>query len=215
MMITVRVLDGVVVLIDGSVGPAWTVGVHDPAAAWFIVLAYGVAIACCLRAWRRDLARAAQLRATGPDRRATYAPRFWLLVASLLVVLAINKQLDLQTLITDYGRQVARRGGWYEDRRRVQLTFTLAVGGVSFLALVAIAWRVRAALRRYALSLAGLWLMAVFVGLRVASFHHVDVWFGQRMRGVKFHWIVELLAITVIAAGAVMNSTEEIPPCAS
>jgi hypothetical protein len=125
-------------------------------------------------------------------------------VAALLVLLAINKPLDLHNLITDFGRQLARAGGWYENRRSVQMAFASAVAAAALLALLLIAVRLRKPVGRYALALVGLWLLAVFIGLRVASFHHVDRWLGTRLRGVKLHWIVELLAIATITAGAIM-----------
>jgi hypothetical protein len=180
---------------------AWIFGSHDPFAAWFIVAAYVIAIGCCVRAWRRDGEEASQ---APQQRRREYAPGFWLLVAALLALLAVNKPLDLHNIITDYGRQAARTGGWYENRRSVQLVFSIAVAAASLLALLLVALRLRKRVGRYALALAGLWLLVVFIGLRVASFHHVDQWFGTRLRGVKLHWIVELLAIGTIIAGAII-----------
>ena len=186
----------------------WTIGIHDRSvAATVIVAAYLIAIAACLRAWRRESAAAA--RAPHGQRRR-YAPWFWLFVAGLLLLLAINKPLDLHDLLTDYGRRLARRHGWYENRRRVQLAFATAVGAAALVVLVTIAWRLRAAAGRYALALIGLWLIAVFAGLRVTSFHHVDQWFSTRLRGAKLHWMIELLAIVVIAAGAAVPRKSEV-----
>ena len=183
---------------------AWAFGIHDRSpAAWVIVAAYLIAIACCVRAWRRDAAAARAARADVVE-RARFVPWFWLAVAVILVLLAVNKPLDLHDLLTDYGRRVARSGGWYKQRRTVQLAFALAVGAGTAAVLALVGLRLRPALGRYAVVLAGLWLLAVYVGLRVTSFHHVDAWFGTRMRGVKLHWIVELVAIAVIAGGAII-----------
>ena len=56
----------------------------------------------------------------------------WRLLALGLLFLGINKQLDLQTLLIDLGRQAALAGGWSGERRRVQLAvcavLALAVG---------------------------------------------------------------------------------------
>ena len=190
------------VVLAACIAPAWALGIHDAPTVWVTVFAYVAAVVLCLRAAKRD--RVAMVQSP-PEHRAAYAPWFWLATAALLAALAINKPLDLHTLITEFGRQLAQRGGWYGDRRRVQLLFVAAVGAASLLALATTVWRLRlAALRRCALSLAGLWLMAVFVGLRVVSFHHADVFLGRRLHGFKLHWLLELLAIAVIAAGAVV-----------
>jgi hypothetical protein len=187
---------------DDAMLLAWSFGVHDRSlAAWVIVAAYMIAIACCAAAWRRDAVDAARLPA---DRRRTRAPWFWIVVASLLFLLAINKPLDFHNLVTEYGRAFARSGGWYQHRRRVQLVFAIAAGAVSLALLLFVGWRLRAGGGRYRLALVGLWLMGAYVGLRIVSFHHVDAWFSTRLRGVKLHWIVELAAIAVIAAGAVV-----------
>src|SRR5688572_26023321 len=106
---------------DDAILSAWTFGVHDHSlAAWVIVAAYVVAIGCCVAAWRRDAAHAAGPPADGPR---AHAPWFWVVVASFLFLLAINKPLDLHNLFTDFGRYLAHSGGWYEHRRRVQLAF--------------------------------------------------------------------------------------------
>ena len=183
------------------VAPAWTFGIHDHAiAAWVYAIAYVIAIGACIRAWRRERN---ELIHSPAQRQSDFAPRFWLVVAALLALLAINKPLDLHNLITDCGRQWARAGGWYENRRSIQVAFAIAVGAAALLALLLTALRLGKRVGRYALALVGLWLLAAFIGLRVASFHHVDRWLGTRLRGVKLHWIVESVAIATITAGAI------------
>ncbi|OQK17041.1 hypothetical protein AU255_03850 [Methyloprofundus sedimenti] len=39
---------------------------------------------------------------------------FWSLVTLILLILGINKQLDLQSLFTAIGKYYAHRDGWYE-----------------------------------------------------------------------------------------------------
>jgi len=195
--------------------PAWTFGVHDPPAAWLIVFAYLIAAGCCLRAWRREVAELSRAASEAGRRRRDYAPGFWLLVAGALVLLAINKPLDLHNILTEYGRRLAIAGGWYEQRRRAQLAFAVVLGVASLAALLLIGWRLRGALGRYAVSLAGLWLLALFAALRIVSFHHVDAWFGTRVRALKLHWIVELLAIALIAVGTMTRIGPGRPPPSS
>ena len=49
----------------------------------------------------------------------------WFGLSILLLVLGINKQLDLQTLLTALGREIAQENGLYESRREIQLIFVI------------------------------------------------------------------------------------------
>jgi hypothetical protein len=201
----------VVDLLCDVVGPEWsrTLAVRDGYAGWILVMGYVVAVACCLHAWRRDAAASA--RESSQERRVS-APWFWLVTAALLALCAVSKPLDLHVFITDIGRRIARAGGWYDDRRRVQAVLAVAAGAASFLALLIIGWRVRRSLGRYGIALAGLWLVALYAGLRVVSLHAVDAWLETRLRGVRLHGIVEAFALVLIAAGAVVSGRAKRPP---
>jgi hypothetical protein len=50
-----------------------------------------------------------------------------------LGALGVNKQLDLQSALTELGRILATDGGWYDSRHRVQRVFILAVGSAAVL----------------------------------------------------------------------------------
>jgi hypothetical protein len=45
----------------------------------------------------------------------------------LFLALGINKQLDLQTALTELGRVLAYDQGWYEERQTVQVWFIVGV----------------------------------------------------------------------------------------
>src|SRR6476659_1098397 len=47
--------------------------------------------------------------------------RAWLAISVLFLFLGVNKQLDLQTALTEAGRYLAHYKGWYEQRQVVQL----------------------------------------------------------------------------------------------
>ena len=47
--------------------------------------------------------------------------RVWRAISVLFLALGINKQLDLQTALTEAGRVLAHYEGWYEQRQFVQL----------------------------------------------------------------------------------------------
>ena len=119
----------------------------------------------------------------------------------LLLFLGVNKQLDLQTLLTLAGRRIAISQGWYDKRKSLQVMFIggLAVSAVAGFALV---WRlVRPYMRELAVSLFGFVLLLAFILARAASFHHVDKLINLRPAGIRMNWVFELGGIALIAIG--------------
>ena len=86
----------------------------DPSlAGWITFIAYFVAAAAALYVYKH--------------KSDCNSRRFWFWLTLLLLFLGINKQLDLQTLLTDVGRVISRDEGWYTERRTVQLCFVIAL----------------------------------------------------------------------------------------
>jgi hypothetical protein len=161
---------------------------------WLTVVAYGIATLLCSREalrHREDWERAL----------------FWGGAALLMLLLGVNKQLDLQTWMTLVGRKTAMAGGWYEKRRAVQLVFIILLTVGAF-ALAGRLWRmvhqIGADLWLPAL---GVFLVVCFVIVRAASFHYVDRLLGVRLAGFKMNWLFELGAISVVVAGALRART--------
>lgn len=171
----------------------WHPVIGDPdMISWIIVAGYALAAFFCFRAALH--ARAAP----------SIAPRFiWSSFALLLLALAINKQLDLQTLVTDIGRRMARDGGWYAERRHYQREFIVALGIGVIVAMAVALWLCRRLGGWLLLALVGVLLLASFVLIRAASFHHIDValrWTWGRLR--LMHGL-ELSGITIVMLAAI------------
>lgn len=174
--------------IDG----AWHPGIGDPTPmGWVTVAGYALAVWAC---WRTGRARSAA--GTGSD------VHFWWLLTLGLAALGVNKQLDLQTWLTETGRQLAHAQGWYGQRRLVQIGFILAVatGGVAgVLAMLRLAWPMSPG--RFCAGI-GLAFLLSFVLMRASSFHHVDGFLASTTFGLRWNWILELSGIGTVAAGA-------------
>ena len=123
-----------------------------------------------------------------------------------MFLLCLNKQLDLQSLLTNIGRIVANQGGWYDQRRTIQFWFVVAIGLASVAAFVFLAWKTRSIFKGRTLLLLGLSMLLLFVVMRAASFHHVGVFLEQRILGFKLNWILELGSIALVAVSAVQAS---------
>jgi hypothetical protein len=215
----------------------WSPGIGDPSViGWLTVAAYLMAAGLCFRVFRatrggrsvRALGSTLVLVLPWPSHRRrleavpveTRMAALWLGLAVLLLLLGINKQLDLQTVFTEIGRIVAHHYDWYDQRRNVQVIFIISVvlvglWGLSRVRLLlgegsspesragrpdvrtggATAGPIRAVL-------AGTVVLLCFVSIRAASFHHIDALLGVRLEYVKVNWFLELGGIAFIAIGA-------------
>jgi hypothetical protein len=171
--------------------------IHDATPfAWVIVAAYfGGAIAC---SW------AARLAAGARDRR------FWVATALLLVFLGLNKQLDLQTLLTEAGRWMAHREGWYGARRFVQAAFVVLLAAGGLVCLVALSAWLRRSVALVKVAALGIVLLFAFIVLRAASFHHMDFWVTRTVGGIRSGWLLEFIGILVIAVSALVYGRQRL-----
>lgn len=174
----------------------WRPGIGDPTVmGWLTVLVYFVTAYLCFRCF------------DGLTRRQPPGPKpvrlWWLGLAIALVALGVNKQLDLQSLVTTVGRSMARSQGWYESRRTAQFMFIAGIGVAGVAATVGVLFALRRWLRQLRYGIIGFGLLSAFVVIRAASFHHVDELLGAELFGLRFNWLMELGALVLIARGAV------------
>jgi hypothetical protein len=176
----------------------WHPGIGDPTfLGWFTVAAYACAAYLSYRARVTALSSAmAQL---------------WLLLFVGMVLLGINKQLDLQSWFTETLRDVARAQGWYGQRRIWQARFVVGLVGVCFVATAVGAYMMRGVLMRVRHAALGMGVLASFVVIRAGYFYHLRL-LG---RGARFHWVLELSGIALIAWSAYLASGAERPLTAS
>jgi len=77
-------------------------------------------------------------------RTARHRAAFWLISAGLLLLIGINKQLDLQTMMINIGRSIAVRQGWWDQRAWAQRT---ALAAAIVAAMLVGMWMIRTAWR--------------------------------------------------------------------
>jgi hypothetical protein len=181
------------------VGGQWRPGIGDPTLmGWLTVVAYLSA------SWACGWATRAEEKLAGDHARARSV--FWWLLAGLLLLLGINKQLDLQTALTVVGRRLAREQGWYENRRFYQVIFLGCIAVVGWFLLGLLCWLSRPLRGRRLLALLGGVYLGSFVVIRASSFHHVDQLLGLRFGGLKWNWILELMGIACVGVSAVWTT---------
>jgi hypothetical protein len=186
------------------VAERWRPGIGDPTVlGWVTVAAYLVAaLGSFWAAWREPRT---------DNQRPTRPAAFWLVLCGLLVALAINKQLDLQSLLTQSARDLLRSLGLYRQRRVLQVGFIGTVAVVCISAATALLWAARRRLPERWLALLGTAFIFGFVVVRAASFHHVDVFLAARIGGMKWNWVLELGGIISVAVSAFRVGPQRAP----
>jgi hypothetical protein len=173
----------------------WHPTIGDPTfMGWFTMAAYFAGAFCAYMT-------AYKMRTL--DRRAFL---FWCICGVLLTALGINKQLDLQSLFTEMGRQVAKAQGWIEQRRAFQFRFVEVFTASALCLFILFSIKMRSLFRRFSLAFIGVFFLISFIVVRAASFHHVDRFLGSRLFGAKMNWILELGGIFTIIIAAVYGS---------
>jgi len=178
----------------------WSPGIGDPNVAGWVTVALYVGAACaCLVVARRLRPKA---RAGVVPRREFWA---WSLFSVLLWLLAVNKQLDFQTALTEIGRMLARKQGWYEHRAHVQKVFIGSLCGFGLLCVVAVWVALRGLGSAVKVAALGMCCIGVFVLVRASSFHRVDAFLGHRLVHLRMNWLLEMGGILVVLGAAVLR----------
>lgn len=173
----------------------WRPGIGDPTfVGWLTVVCYLLAAGSSYAVVRK-LANAAP---AAPRREILV----WQALAVLFLLLGINKQLDLQSALTEIGRHLAHQQGWYEKRDVVQFVFVCGVALVSALAVVVGMILLRGLSHQTWIALLGAGLVLGFVVIRAASFHHVDVFISTRFASLRWNAILEIGGLVIALLGA-------------
>ena len=184
----------------------WPPGIGDPTVlGWATVAGYVVAAWLCYRASIGTSSDACRAWSIAWRERI-----LWRILVGILLALGINKQLDLQSAMTELLRIVARGQGWYDSARIPGGFHGTArhrrpdrMGG-----LVAFSWKMSRSVKIAGL---GLSLLGAFVLMRAASIHHVDALIRHSVSSLTLDWIMELGGIGVIAFGAVHRMIQPSP----
>jgi hypothetical protein len=129
----------------------------------------------------------------------------WSVFSVLLWLLAVNKQLDFQTALTEIGRMLARKQGWYWHRAHVQKAFIGALCGFGLLCVIA-SWIALCGLgSAVKVAALGICCIGVFVLVRASSFHRVDAFLGHRLVHLRMNWLLEMGGILITLCAALLR----------
>lgn len=160
---------------------------------WVTVAGYSIAVVLSAFASRK-----------AEQRRQDRERSLWRITAIVMMALAINEPLDLQSLVTIAGRANAHENGWYADRRIVQHGFVIVCGGTVALAGSAVLFSARRTHPAVRLALVGVALIGLFVLLRAASIHHLDDSLARTTTWFRWASLDEIAGFTIVAVSATL-----------
>ncbi len=178
----------------------WKASAGDKnAAGWVITISYAIGFILCLAAGIVDYKR------KNPGRSARFRGP-WLVIAALLLLLGINKQLDLQTLFLLLGKSMALKEGWYNRRYYVQALFVMILVAICILLFIYAIRRMRGRWKKYGLPFFGAVFLVVFVLARAASMNHLSM---RLVYSYRIRYLirsgVELAGILIISFSALQS----------
>ncbi len=129
-------------------------------------------------------------------------PGAWLAAAALLCLLGVNSMLQLDLLLTQTVRTMAKLDGWYGQRRELQYEL---LAGLVLLALLACGWLRAwfvANIRESEPVALGLLLLLLLLLLAALSAHGTDALLNAQLAGLSVRRLLELAGLGLVACGS-------------
>lgn len=184
----------------------WSPGIGDPTLiGWATSGAYLFTSLLCFHASERCRQPSRAIRSGS---HLAFARRLWLSLFLAFLFLGINKQLDLQLLLTQTGRHIAHQFGWFAERRKFQAVFVAGLGlfSISMLFVFAAVFRFSAKAERFAL--VGAAAILGYVLIRASTIHHCNTFLFNQLIGKQLIWILEICGIGLVSFAALLRSQQ-------
>lgn len=175
--------------LQSCIAKSWSPTIGDPNfTGWFTVLTYSATAILSLLVFFRITDTKSRL--------------FWLILSFSLLMLAINKQLDLQSAITVAGKCLAYAQGWYDNRRLVQGWFIFILVITALIMVLLAVSLLKNSLFNNGLALIGIAIVSLFVIIRATSIHNFDFFIGQSIFWLPNNFILENIGLFFISINA-------------
>lgn len=162
---------------------AWVIGMGDPSPFGYFAVALYLFSAFLFH-------RRQRLDGDGYRKAASY----------MMLFLALNKALDLQTGLADWGKQAALRGGWYGVRYIEQLTFIGAGIAFGLWALWFLPRKLGPKWPEHRMSALASTALIVFILVRASSLHQL-AFLSDEWAGFRVGTTIEVVLLAAVIAG--------------
>lgn len=177
----------------------WRPEIGDPdLLSWTITISHLVAGLICLRIGFQ--------RSQGTPLKGQSALQWvWLMLGFSLIFFGLNKQLDLQILLTEVGRILARDAGFFEKRKTIQAIFVAVFATASTIFVFGQLYFTRHRLHEFGFALLGMMCLVAFAIIRAATFYHLERYVNRLpFNGSYLNAALELGGSLLVSLGAVL-----------
>jgi hypothetical protein len=180
-------------LIAVNIMGQWKPGIGDPSVlGWTTTIGYFIAGGLC------------GAYAVYGRRTSGLGPRvFWWILAIIMVLMGLNKQLDLQVLVLHIARRMSKEQGWFADRDAVRKGIVLSFAFLGLILTMGLGWRCRRVWRRYILVVTGIVFLILFVLIRASGNRLVIL--GYRPGKLPMYDVLEVGGILCIGISVVIE----------
>jgi hypothetical protein len=167
---------------------------------WATFCVYLATAALCFFNARRSVALAGGRQVA----LARSRQRFWLVLAGLLLLLGLSRQLDLQALAASAARAFLRDDGLYGERSDLQIGLVTAIGVFGAIGLLAALISFRRLEASVLAAMAGAALLMIFTLIRTISLHDIDrvLMQGVGVPHAQINNVIEIGMLLLIAGAA-------------
>jgi len=178
-------------------GP-WKPGFGDPTIlGWVTTVAYFIATGLCGAYALRISKHVSRPSELGGHRA------FWWSLTVFMLLMSVNKQLDLQILVLQIARQISQEQGWSAERAAVRKWLVVGSGLFGLILIGWLGWTFRRLWRRYALVLLGIALLGFFLLIR-ASGGRVTI-LGHHPGHFPMFRVIEIGGIVSVGSAALIE----------
>ncbi len=156
---------------------------------FLFALAYGIAAMLAYNCSR-----------SSTDHRTLY--RFWTISSIVLLFIGMDTVLCISTFITEWLREIARAGGWYETRHAIQYKVLIGLGLASLLFTGKLSRAIDTVWHLVRMEVISIIILISLFLLRTISFHDTDAVLGTRFAQESLQTMLELIGLGLSLTGS-------------
>lgn len=123
----------------------------------------------------------------------------------IMLIMGINKQLDLQCLFIAVIKKMAVNQRWYSQRQIIQVWFIAGMVIFGLILLTWLGWKFRRLWRQCGFALFGILLLITFIAIRVAPLNLIAEFRNWQPALGVINFVLELAGIGLVGISALMG----------
>jgi len=129
---------------------------------------------------------------------------FWWFIAAAMLFMAINKQLDLQTIFFSLAKSIFIALDLYDVRRGYQLLFALGFVLVVAFLLVSTFIRLLPVIKKHILAIFGLLFLGIYIVVRIFAVNRLGQAIDPLSQGIPVEYLFEFGGVFLIILNAII-----------